>query len=78
MKKFMNPRGMKILHALDEVSRRIKATPAQIALAWLMARPGVTAPIASATSLGQLKEILRATEMNLDADTVKELDAASA
>ena len=55
MKKFMNPRGMKILAALDDVAKRYNATPAQISLAWLMARPGVTAPIASATNLDQLR-----------------------
>ena len=57
MKKFMNPRGTKILDALDEVSTHYSATPAQIALAWLMARPGVTAPIASATNPDQLRDI---------------------
>jgi len=78
MKKFMNPRGMKILNALDEVSKRYGATPAQISLAWLMARPGVTAPIASATNLDQLRQILHATEINLDHDAVRALDSASA
>lgn len=78
IKKFMNARGMKILDALDRVSKRFDATNAQIALAWLMARPGVTAPIASATSLDQLREILRATEIKLDAQAVELLDAASA
>jgi aryl-alcohol dehydrogenase-like predicted oxidoreductase len=78
MKKFMNPRGMKILAALDELSKRTGATHAQIALAWLMARPGVTAPIASATSLAQLREILASTELRLDAEAIKALDSASA
>jgi aryl-alcohol dehydrogenase-like predicted oxidoreductase len=78
MKKFLNPRGMKILGALDAVAKRRGATPAQIALAWLMARPGVTAPIASATNLDQLTEILRATEIRLDADAMSALDRASA
>jgi aryl-alcohol dehydrogenase-like predicted oxidoreductase len=78
MKKFLNPRGMKILAALDTVSARVRATPAQIALAWLMARPGVTAPIASATTPDQLREILRAATLKLDAEAIKALDAASA
>jgi aryl-alcohol dehydrogenase-like predicted oxidoreductase len=78
MKKFMNPRGMRILDALDVVSKRYGATPAQVSLAWLMARPGVTAPIASATNLDQLKEMLRATEMGLDAEAIAALDRASA
>jgi aryl-alcohol dehydrogenase-like predicted oxidoreductase len=78
MKKFMNPRGMRILDALDEVSTHYSATPAQIALAWLMARPGVTAPIASATNPDQLREILRSTEIRLDAEAIAALDRASA
>jgi aryl-alcohol dehydrogenase-like predicted oxidoreductase len=78
MKKYLNPRGKKILDALDVVARRLNATPAQISLAWLMGRPGVSAPIASATNLDQLREILRATEIKLDAEAVAALDSASA
>ena len=78
MKKFLNPRGMKILDALDAVARHSGAAPAQIALAWLMARPGVTAPIASATNLDQLREILGAAEMRLDENAMNALDHASA
>jgi aryl-alcohol dehydrogenase-like predicted oxidoreductase len=77
MKKFLNPRGMKILDALDEVARRYGATPAQISLAWLMSRPGVTAPIASATNLDQLMEILRATEIKLDPEAMAVFNHAS-
>jgi aryl-alcohol dehydrogenase-like predicted oxidoreductase len=77
MKKYMNPRGMKILDALDVVARRYNATPAQVSLAWLMTRPGVTAPIASATNLDQLQELLRATEVKLDAEAFAALDRAS-
>ena len=69
--------GMRILDALDQVARRHGATPAQIALAWLMARPGVTAPIASATNLDQLSEILRATEIKLDGEAMEVLARAS-
>ena len=67
MEKFLNPRGKRILDALDEVARRYGATPAQISLAWLMAQPAVTAPIASATNLDQLGEILRATKVDVEA-----------
>jgi len=78
MKKYLNPRGMKILDTLDAVARRYNATPAQVSLAWLLARPGVTAPIVSATNLDQLEEILRATTIKLDAEAVAALDRASA
>ena len=78
MKKYLNPRGIKILDALDKVSGRYRATPAQVSLAWLMARPGVTAPIASATSVDQLQELLRATTLRLDAEAMRALDEASA
>ena len=78
MKKYMNPRGMKILDALDDVARRCHATPAQVSLAWLMARPGITAPIASATTVDQLRELLRAATLRLDAEAIRALDEASA
>ena len=78
MKKYMNPRGMKILDALDDVARRCHATPAQVSLAWLMARPGITAPIASATTVDQLQELLRAVTLRLDAEAIRALDEASA
>src|SRR5487761_2727669 len=64
--------------ALDRVATRIAATPVQVSLAWLMARPGVTAPIASATSVAQLGELIAATRLTLDADAIRALDAASA
>ena len=76
--QFLNPKGLGILAALDAVAARLQATPAEIALAWLMAQKGVTAPIASATSLNQLDAILRAVEVRLDADALAVLDAASA
>ena len=78
MKKFMNPRGMRILDTLDDVARRYSATPAQVSLAWLMARPGVTAPIASATTVDQLRELLRATTLKLDGAAMVALNEASA
>ncbi len=76
--KYLNPRGLKILTALDDVAGRIRASPAQAALAWQMARPGITAPIASATSLSQLAELVAATRLTLDADDIELLNQASA
>ena len=78
MKKYMNPRGMRILTALDAVAARHGAKPAQVALAWLVDRPGVTAPIASATSLAQLDELIAGVQLRLGADDKAALDAASA
>ena len=74
----LNARGRRILAALDEVAARTKATPASVALAWLMARPSITAPIASATSLRQLEELIAATRLKLDAEAIGLLDTASA
>ncbi len=71
-------RGPKVLAALDAVSAELGATPAQVALAWVMARPAVAAPIASATSLTQLKELMGAARLTLDAGQMSRLDAASA
>ncbi len=73
---YLSPRGFAILGALDEVSARHGAKPAEVALAWVMAKPGVTAPIASATSLDQLASLVRATELRLTAEDIAELDAA--
>ena len=78
VKKYLNPRGLRILNALDEAARRTGATPGQVAIAWVMARPGVTSPIASATSLPQLQDLLAAARLQLDADTLASLEAASA
>ena len=66
-----------MLKALDDVAARHKATPAQVALAWLIARPSVTAPIASATSLEQLQDLVKATELRLDSQDMAALDTAS-
>jgi aryl-alcohol dehydrogenase-like predicted oxidoreductase len=76
--QYLNPRGLAILDALDAVAARHGATPAEVALAWVMAQPGVTAPIASATSLDQLASLVRATELALGPDDFAALDAASA
>jgi len=77
LKRYINPRGFKILNALDEVAERHGATNAQIALAWLIARPSITAPIASATSVTQLDEIMKAPGIKLGADDIAALDKAS-
>src|SRR5690606_10020185 len=58
IKSYLEPRGFRILAALDDVSARHAATPAEVALAWIMARPGITAPIASATSTAQLESLV--------------------
>jgi aryl-alcohol dehydrogenase-like predicted oxidoreductase len=78
VKKYLTPRGLQILAALDAVAERHGATPAQVALAWLMARPGITAPIASATSVTQLQELIGAAELALAPEDVDALDRASA
>jgi aryl-alcohol dehydrogenase-like predicted oxidoreductase len=77
-KKHMNARSLGILAALDEHSARLGATPAQLALAWLIAKPDVTAPIASATSLAQLGELVKAATLKIDQAAMTALDAASA
>lgn len=76
--KYLNPRGLRILDALDAAAKAHCATPGQIAIAWQIARPSITAPIASATSLEQLDELRKAATLTLDADTIGRLDAASA
>ena len=78
VKKYLDARGLRILAALDTVAAQRAATPAQVALAWLMARPGITAPIASATSVAQLEEILAAVRLQLAAEDITALNAASA
>ena len=78
VKAYLNPRGFRILDALDAVAARHKAKPAEVALAWAMARPGVTAPIASATSVEQTESLVRATALSLSAADMDALNAASA
>ena len=64
---YMNPRGMRVLDALDQVAKQNNAKPAEVALAWVMAQPGITAPISSATSVEQVKSLVRAASLNLSA-----------
>jgi aryl-alcohol dehydrogenase-like predicted oxidoreductase len=78
VKHYLNDRGFRILAALDQVAAKLGSTPARVALAWLMARPSITAPIASATSVEQLNDIVAATRLELDVAAMKVLDEASA
>jgi aryl-alcohol dehydrogenase-like predicted oxidoreductase len=76
LKRYLDVRGLRILSALDKVAARHNAVPAQIALAWLIAKPVITAAIVSATSLKQLGEILKAPQIKLARDDIAALDAA--
>jgi aryl-alcohol dehydrogenase-like predicted oxidoreductase len=78
VEKYFDERGMKILKALDEVSAVTHTNQASIALAWLMAQPSITAPIASATSLDQLESLLAAPQVTLDEAMMAKLNEASA
>jgi len=78
MASYLNDRGRRILKALDAVAARFNAKPGQVALAWLRDRPGVTAPIASATSMAQLEELTTGIRLKLDKAATDELDRASA
>jgi aryl-alcohol dehydrogenase-like predicted oxidoreductase len=75
--KYMNAFGLGVLAALDNVAAEVRATPAQVALAWLAAQPSVAAPIASATSVVQVEELLGAMRLNLTAAQLAVLDRAS-
>jgi aryl-alcohol dehydrogenase-like predicted oxidoreductase len=74
---YLDDRGMRILAALDQVAARYHTNPAGVAIAWLVQRPGITAPIASATSVEQLDELIKATQLQLDKEAVDVLDEAS-
>ncbi|MBV9767635.1 MAG: aldo/keto reductase [Acidobacteriaceae bacterium] len=77
VKKYLNDRGFRILDALDQVARQHHSSPAQVSLAWLIARPSITAPIASATSLEQLDELMGAANLKLDESSIELLNQAS-
>ena len=76
-KDYLNDRGFRILQALDQTANRLESTPACVALAWLIARPSITAPIASATSLEQLDDLIEATRLELDGASIALLNKAS-
>ncbi|MFC7552500.1 aldo/keto reductase [Pseudoroseomonas wenyumeiae] len=74
---YLNPQGLKLLDAMEAVAKRLGVKPSQVAVAWLAARPSVVAPIASATKVEQLEELLAAVQLKLDADAMAALDAAA-
>jgi len=78
VKKYLNPRGGRILAALDDVAGRHRAQPSEVAIAWLIARPGVTAPIASATNIAQVDSLIRSASLALTPADIAELDERSA
>ena len=78
VKKYLNPRGFAVLAALDDAAKKHNATQAQVALAWLLAQPGIAAPIASATSTTQLADILKSTTLKLDKESLAALSKAGA
>ena len=78
VKKYLNDQGMRVLAALDQTAAELTASPAQVALAWVMSRPAVTAPLASATSLTQLEDIMGSARLTLTPEQIKRLDQASA
>lgn len=77
-RQYFNDRGFRVLSALDEVAQQHRSTPAAVALAWLIARPGMTAAIASATSVGQLNELIAGTRLELAPASIERLNQASA
>jgi aryl-alcohol dehydrogenase-like predicted oxidoreductase len=77
VKKYLNERGFRIVSALDQVAKQYHSTPAKVSLAWLIARPSITAPIASATNLEQLKDLIEATQLKLDNSSLELLNQAS-
>lgn len=77
IKKYLNDRGHAILKALDQIAGEYNSTPAAVSLAWLIARPSITAPIASATSVQQLDDITKAVELNLSTEAITILNKAS-
>jgi aryl-alcohol dehydrogenase-like predicted oxidoreductase len=78
VKKYMNDRGLRIVKALEEVAKEHNAKPGQVAIAWLIARPSITAPIASATNLDQLRDLVGSVELNLSPADIEKLNQASA
>lgn len=78
VKKYMNEWGFGVVATLDEVAKAHGSTPSRVALAWLLAQPGITAPIASATREKHLTDMVEAAKLKLDADSIKRLNGASA
>ena len=78
VRNYLNDRGFRILRALDQVAKRYNIAPASISVAWLLAQPGITAPIASATKLEQLNSLIQGTKLKLDHSSIELLNQASA
>jgi len=78
VRKYLNDRGPRIVRALEEVAQEHNAKPGQVAIAWLIARPSITAPIASATNLDQLQDLVGAVELKLSPGSIEKLNQASA
>jgi len=74
--RYLNDKGLRVLAALDEAAKAVSATPAQVALAWIMAHPSITAPIASATSVAQLNELMDAARLKLPTEVIEKLNGA--
>ena len=72
--RYLNDKGLRVLAALDEAAKAVSATQAQVALAWIMAHPSITAPIASATSVEQLSELMDAARLKLPAEVIEKLN----
>ncbi len=76
--KYLNDHGFAVVDALEEVAKQHNSTPARVALAWLITQPGITAPIASATSDQQLHDLVEATKLTLDKASIEKLNTVSA
>jgi aryl-alcohol dehydrogenase-like predicted oxidoreductase len=77
VQKYLNDWGFAVVAALDEVANASGSTPARVALAWLLAQPGITAPIASATNEKQLVDLVEATKLKLGAESIQKLNGVS-
>lgn len=77
VEKYLNDAGLRVLNALDDVAKRYNARLAQVTLAWMIARASITAPIASATNLDQLQELMQSADIALDQDAITQIDQAS-
>jgi aryl-alcohol dehydrogenase-like predicted oxidoreductase len=78
VQKYLNDRGFAVVAELDEVANAHGSTPARVALAWLLAQPGITAPIATATNEKQLTDLVEAAQLKLSAESIQKLDEVSA
>jgi aryl-alcohol dehydrogenase-like predicted oxidoreductase len=78
VQKYLNERGFLVVAALEKVANAHGSTPARVALAWLLAQPGITAPIASATNEKQLADLAEAATLKLEAESIQKLNAVSA